>query len=334
MVLVQFIFCAAIIVTAAIKLAEYGDVISIRTGMGGMFIGLILMAGATSLPELLTTINSINQGIPDLAAGNLFGSCMFNMLLLGTMDLMNIRTRILRKVARRHALSGSMAAFLITLAVILILADIDISIGWIGLDSLVLVGAYIAGIQLIRHTAAPIKASQTKSEEEPEPIDESVPSLKRGLIGFGISTIVLLLVMPFLVQSSNEIAEITGLGTGFIGTALVAIITSLPELVATITAVRLKVYDMAIGNLFGSNMFNIFVLGLSDLFMFNGRFLNVIADDFVLVGLLGLLLTIMGLVGNLARLERRLWILEFDALMIIVVYILGMLLIYTYGIGI
>jgi cation:H+ antiporter len=328
MVWLQFILAAAVVVAAAIKLAEYGNVISVRTGLGGMFIGLILMAGATSLPELLTTINAINQHIPDLAAGNMFGSNMFNMLLLGSIDLMYFRTRILRKVARRHALSGSFAVFLIVLATFFVMADIDIRIGWIGLDSIVLMTVYILGLRIIRSSTRPV------STEEPPEINDSFPTLKRGLIGFSIATIALVAIMPLLVSSSNGIAEITGLGVGFIGTALVAIVTSLPELVTTITAVRLKVYDMAIGNLLGSNMFNIFILGLSDIFMLDGRFMGVITNDFILVGLIGLIMTVMALIGNLAKLERRFWVIEIDAFIIVTTYFLGMWFIYQRGLGI
>lgn len=328
MVWLQFIFASAVVVAAAIKLAEYGDVISIRTGLGGMFIGLILMAGATSLPELLTTINAINQKIPDLAAGNMFGSNMFNMLLLGAIDLMYFRTRILRKVARRHALSGSFAVFLIVLATFFVMADIDIRIGWIGLDSILLMAVYVIGLRIIRTNSMPIS-----TQESPE-IDDSIPSLKKGLIGFSIATAALVVIMPLLVSSSNGIAEITGLGVGFIGTALVAIVTSLPELVTTITAVRLKVYDMAIGNLLGSNMFNIFILGLSDLFMLDGRFMGVITDDFILVGLIGLIMTVMALIGNLAKLERKFWIIEIDAFIIVTTYFLGMWFIFQRGLGV
>jgi cation:H+ antiporter len=123
------------------------------------------------------------------------------------------------------------------------------------------------------------------------------------------------------------------LGTGFVGTALVALVTSLPELVTTITAIRLGVYDLAIGNLFGSNLFNIFSLAMADLFMTNGRFLGSISHDFVLVGLIGLIMTGMALIGNLAKIEKRIFFIEIDAILLIIVYFLGMLLIYTKGIG-
>jgi cation:H+ antiporter len=329
LVWLKFIGSSIILVIAAIKLAEYGDVIAVRTKIGGMFIGLILLAGATSLPELLTTINSISIGEPDLAAGNMFGSNMVNMLLLGLIDLMSRNTRILRKVAHRHALSGSIAVFLIGLSTFFIMANIDTRIGWVGIDSLVIIAAYVVGIRIIQQNGSPAAII-----EDETPIEETFPSLKKGIIGFIIASIVLIFIMPVLVNTSQEIAIITGLGTGFVGTALLAIITSLPELVTTITAIRLGVYDMAIGNLFGSNMFNILSLALSDFFMTDGRFLDAISHDFVMVGLIGLLMTGLALIGNLAKLERRIFFIEVDAFLLISIYFLGMYFIYMHGLGV
>lgn len=82
MIWLQFITAAVLTVLAAIKLAEYGDVLAVRTRLGGMFIGTLLLAFATSLPELLTIINSIGQNVPSLAVGNIFGSSMFNILIM------------------------------------------------------------------------------------------------------------------------------------------------------------------------------------------------------------------------------------------------------------
>ena len=84
---------------------RYGDVIAVRTRVGGMFIGVLLLAGATSLPEVLTTISSISQGVPNMAAGNLLGSNLFNMFLLAILDLLHRKDRILRKAALKHALA-------------------------------------------------------------------------------------------------------------------------------------------------------------------------------------------------------------------------------------
>ncbi len=112
MVWLIFILSSALLVFAATKLAEFGDVIAERTGLGRLFVGTLLLAGATSLPELLTSINALSQGVPDLAAGNFMGSNMFNMALLGVLDMVGRQARVLRRVAMRHALTAGLAILL------------------------------------------------------------------------------------------------------------------------------------------------------------------------------------------------------------------------------
>jgi cation:H+ antiporter len=152
-------------------------------------------------------------------------------------------------------------------------------------------------------------------------------------LGFAIATAVLVVITPQLARSSKEIGEITGLGSGFVGTTLLATVTSLPETVAVVAAARIGAYDMAVGNLFGSNVFNMFALGVADVFYTQGRFLGAIDPTFALVGMLGLLLTLLALIGNIARVERRLGFVEADALLILVVYLGGMLFLFLRGVG-
>ncbi len=326
MIWIKFFISAALIVLAATQLAKYGDIIAIRTRLGGMFIGILLLAAATSLPEVLTSISSLNQGSPNLAAGNLLGSNTINMLLLAVIDLISRNQRLLRKAALKHALTGSLAVFMIGLVVFFILADIDLKIGWVGVDSLLIIGAYIVAVRLIQGNVQPHSTDHAKPE-----IPTDTPSLRHGMIGFIAAAGALIFITPVMVSSSNEIAEITGLGATFVGSTLVALVTSLPELVTTIAAIKIGANDMAIGNLLGSNMFNVFAVGLTDFFYTQGRFLAVIDPSFVLVGTLGLLMTGMALIGNLAKLERRIFFIELDVLALIVIYIGGMILLYYRG---
>ncbi len=329
MVWLFFLLTAAVIVYSATQLAKYGNVIAIRTRLGGMFIGTLLIAGVTSLPEVLTTINAINKGAPDLAAGNLLGSNTFNMLLLGILDLVHSKKRLLRKAALKHALSGSLAMFMIGLVVFFLLADIDLKIGWVGVDSLVLILVYIGGIRLIQTNPLSPQSPDAPAAELPA----GIPSLRRALIGFTLASAALIIITPLMVSSSLEIAEITGLGVTFIGTTLVALVTSLPELVTTIAAIKYGAEDMAVGNLFGSNLFNMFALGLTDIFFLQGRFLGAVDPVFVLIGLLGLIMTGMGLIGNLARLEKRIGFIEIDALLLILAYIAGTWFLFSQGVS-
>ena len=328
MVWITFLLSAAVVVVVAIKLAEYGDIIAVRTKLGGVVVGTIFLAGATSLPELIASISSFRAGVPNLAAGNFFGSNMVNVLLLALVDLINFQVPLLRRVAVNHALTAALTTILMLMAAISILGEINVTIGWVGLDSLLMMAVYFGGVWLIqRESQGPTMATATA---EPGP---GFPSLRRGVIGFVAAAAVLVAVVPLLVNASTEIAAITGLGTGFVGTALLSVVTSLPELLAALAAVRMGAFDMAVGNLFGSSVFNMFALGLADFFYVDGRFLGAIDPGFALVALLGLLLTNMALLGNLARIERKFLFLEIDTLLIIVTYLLGMYLLFLRGIG-
>jgi cation:H+ antiporter len=327
MVWLQFAFSAVVIVFAAIKLAEYGDVIAVRTKLSGMFIGTLLLAGATSLPELLSSLNALAVDAPDLAAGGMFGSSMFNMLTLAILDLLNQNARILRRVAMNHAMTASLANLMTGLVVFFILADLPAKLGWVGMDSLIIIVAYGVGIRIIQGNAAP-------PPPIPEEKNDEIPSLRRALLGFAGATAMLFVITPLLVRSADQIGTLTGLSAGFIGATLLAIVTSLPELVTTVAAVRFGAYDLAVGNLFGSNIFNMFALGLTDLFYFDGHFISEINPTFALAGLLALLLTGLALIGNLARIERRLKYVEIDALVIFIGYLAGMFFLYIRGIGV
>lgn len=327
---ISFLLTSAIVVVAASKLAEYGDVIAVRTGLGGLFVGTILLAGATSLPELVTSISSFRLGAPGLAAGNFLGSNLVNMFLLALVDLVNYQVPLLRSEAITQTLTAALAASLMTVATIFILADVDFLIGWVSVESLILIVLYFAGVWLIQQEGKLATGSTTAPTVVP---GAGFPSLRRGITGFTIAVIVLVLVVPQLVTAASDIGEMTGLGDSFVGTALLSIVTSLPELLAAFTAVRMGAVELAVGNLFGSSVFNMLGIGIADFFYLEGSFLNDISNDFALVGLLGLLLTMMALVGNIARIERRFLFIELDAVAIMVVYLLSMYLLYLQGLG-
>lgn len=329
MIWLEFLISAGLIVIAAMKLAECADTIAVRTKLGGMFVGTLLLAGATSLPELFTTLSSINQQVPELAAGNIFGSSMFNMLMLAVLDLMNPRSRILRRVAMNHALSAGLAVLLTGTAVFFVVADLRGQIGWVGVDSLILVGMYWLAMRLIyARNRISVQAVESTDAEA-----EGLPGLASALFCFVGAAAVLVIVSQWLVRSSVGIAEITGLSTGFIGTTLVALVTSLPEVVTAVTAVRIGSLDLAVGNLFGSNIFNIFALASTDIYYIQGRFLGVVDPSLTLAGLAGVVLTSLGLVSTVSQVERRILFVEVDAVLMVLGYICVMLVLYSRGVA-
>ena len=326
---VTFVVAAALIVIAAMQLAKYGDVIAARTKLGGMFIGVLLLAGATSLPELLTSINSINMGAPELSAGNFFGSSAFNMFILAILDVAGRDQRVLRTSNKRHLVSGGFAVFICTLVIFLlvanpILTELNFNIGWVGVDSIIIMLFYVLAIYMIQQSE-----QETVSTEMTEEELADLPSLKVGLLGFTAAAVVLGIVCPFMVRAAEQISEITGLGTSFVGSSLVALVTSLPEMVTSISAISIGAADMALGNLFGSNMFNMFGIGIADVFYTKGRFLSTVDNSFIVVGMLGALMTAFGLLGNIVKFKRIGRIMDVDAAILTVLYFSGMYLLFV-----
>ncbi len=326
---VTFVLAAALIVISAMQLAKYGDVIAARTKLGGMFIGVLLLAGATSLPELLTSINSIRMGSPELSAGNFFGSSAFNMFILAILDVLGRDQRILRTSQGRHLVSGGFAVFISTLVLFSLVANptiskLNLNIGWVGIDSILIIAAYVFAIYIIEQSEQDNVSTAMTEEELAE-----IPSLKVGLLGFAAAAVVLGIVTPFMVRAAEQISEITGLGTSFVGSSLVALVTSLPEMVTSISAISIGAADMALGNLFGSNMFNMFGIGIADIFYTKGRFLSTVDSSFIVVGMLGVLMTSFGLLGNIVRFKRIGKLMDVDALILTVMYFAGMYLLFV-----
>ena len=145
---ILFVSSAAALVVAGTWLARAADAIAERTGLARIWIGTILLAGATSLPELASDVAAVRQGNPDLAAGDLFGSSMANMLILALLDLSSPSRRVLRRASVQHAMSASLAIVLTAIAGAAVLAPRHPSILGAGLFSVTLAVVYTGGAYL------------------------------------------------------------------------------------------------------------------------------------------------------------------------------------------
>lgn len=329
-----FLVSAAVIVYAGTKLSRYGDQIADLTGLGGLWIGVVLMAGATSLPEVFTTVSASLLDAPDLAAGDLFGACMTNMLTLGLIDLMHRQKRVWQQAAFEHALSAGLAMFLTGLAAFFILLGQDVKHIGIGSGSALLLLFYILGMRIIFRQES-VKRRQREHEvvveaqaEEDAKRAGRQEGLRRASIGFGLAAAALLVAAPFLASSANQIAELSGVSTTFIGTSLVAITTSLPELVTAFAAVRLGAFDLAVGNLFGSNAFNMAAFFFVDITYGGGPLLNAVSEAHAMTALWSILMMSLALMGIIYRVEKRYLLIEPDSLAIILGYCLGLWLLF------
>jgi cation:H+ antiporter len=315
-----FLLSAAVILVAGTKLSQYGDQIAEQTGLGGVLIGVVLMAGATSLPEVLTTVSAVLLPAPDLAVGDLFGAVMTNMFTLGIIEIFYRRKRVWQQAAYEHILVAALAMTLTGLAGLFIVLRTDLTLWGVGMDSLCIAAVYVLGMRVMYRQENERRRQREKervveAEEQGTKVSANPGDLRRAGIGFAVATLAIVVAAPSLAVSAKKIAEVTGIGTTFVGTSLVAVATSLPELVTSFAAVRLGAFDLAVGNLFGSNAFNMSVLFVVDIAYRPGSLLSAVSDVHTVSALLGILLMNIGLMGIFYRAEKRFVLIEPDGLL-------------------
>ncbi len=332
--LITFAVCSLIIVAAGTALAWCGDAIAELTGFGRLLVGSILIAGATSLPELVVDITAIRNNMPDLAVGDLFGSSLMNLLILASLDwIYHSARRAFSRESMGHALSA-MAGILTTSLVIFGIAAGSrlggITLGGIA-PTLWLVGiAYLFGVRLIFRDQ---QLARQDHHETPTPLAaEAVPSmsLRTAIIGFVAAAGVIVLVGPSLSISAGVIADQSGLGRTFVGTTLVALTTSLPELVASIVAVRMGAFDLAAGNIFGSNAFNMLLLLPLDA-LYPGSLLASVSPDHIVTGAAAVIVTSVAVIGQLYGETKRQRVIDPDAILVIALILAALYVLYILG---
>jgi cation:H+ antiporter len=308
-----FVVVGCLVFVAASRLAKRADEIADATGLGRVWIGSVLLAASTSLPELTTDVNAAMLGAIDIGVGDLFGSTLANMLVLATLDIFYARRRLLHQVAMDHTLVGALAIVLTAIATIAIATRGLPAVGPIGLDSVLIAAMYLFGMHAVyRSIGVP---SSPPAQLELGATRKGL--LLRGLRGFAFGTIGLLVAAPLLVVTAEAIALESGQTQTMVGTALVWFTTSFPEIAATIAAARMGAFDLAVGNIFGSNAFNICIFLAMDVAYSGAPVLSVASLDHVLTGQIAVLTIALGVMGILARAQRRIAVVRVESLLVV-----------------
>jgi cation:H+ antiporter len=317
--LLLVLLLALVLVAAGTVLARSGDQIAARTRLGGVWVGSVFLALATSLPELTTDVAAVRIGAPDLAAGDLFGSSMANMLILALINLLPAGAGLFRKAVLDHALYAALAILLTSIAAVAILLRPSGSVLGLGPGSIAIVAVYIVGSRAIfRHSALAHEAGTTA-----EMGSGGANTLRRPAISFLGASAAILVAAPAFARAAQELARITGIGDTVVGTWLVGFCTSLPELVTSLAAVRLGAFDLAVGNLFGSNAFNVLIIPLLDVVQ-GGPFLGVVSPVHAISAISAIALMAVAVAALVYRAETRFRLLEPSSTIIIVGYVLGL----------
>jgi cation:H+ antiporter len=323
----QFILCAALITFAGSRLTRYGDIIAEKSGLGRTWIGIVLLATVTSLPELFTGVSSVVLfDVPDIAAGNAIGACMLNMLTIAFLDLIGGSTPVSAIAHQGHVLSAGLSILMLGVVGLgLVSGRAFGAIVWIGTYSLVLLGIYLLAMRAL-FTYEKRRVAEFVKEFEQTRYEKISKTQAYGW--FAIHAALIVAAATFLPLLGDKIAAQTGLEESFVGSVFIAIATTLPELTVSYAAYRIGAVDMAVGNLLGSNLFNVNILAIDDLFYTNGPLLNYLSGNHIVSVIGTMAMTAAAIIGLTFRSARKRFFLSWDAMTIVAFYSLTAFLLF------
>jgi len=329
---IQFTICACFIVFSGAKLSLYGDVIANKTGISGSWIGLILLASVTSLPELIIGISSLTLAdVPNIAVGDVFGSCVFNLTILIVLDFLLRGESLYRRASHSHILSAGFGVVLIGFAGLNVLLNdktMVFNIGHIGAYTPVIILLYLIAMRAVFvHERAQLR-------DFVEEIADRYPTitLRQASFRYALAAVFIIAAGTYIPFVSAQLAEAMGWHETFVGTIFVAAVTSLPELTVTIAALRIGALDMAIANLLGSNLFNIAILAFDDLIFLKGSLLSHISPMHAFSALSAVIMTGVVIIGLVYRPNTRLFMsVGWISLSLFTLYLLNTYLLYLHG---
>jgi len=314
-----FSICSIVIVFHGSRLAKYGDTIAEFSGMGKAWFGLIFLSLVTTLPEIISGIASVVWlKAPDFALGNALGSGAYNLLLLAILDLFIPGRPLSSLVQKSHILSGAFSILLVLgVTASLIYAESIPMLGWISLSSPAIIVLYLISIFILYKAEQANKIPDVlnpRSEEDQKKYSQAIKSY----LFHSIMVIIGALLLPWF---ADYLALLSGLGRTFIGTLLIAATTSLPELVVSITSVRMKSYDLAVGNIFGANVFNMLLISIEDILYLPDSLFKSADSSHILTGLIVIAMTVVASIGILTGVPGKKFSLGWDAIALLLLYL-------------
>ena len=286
-------------------LTSSSDAIARRTGLGHTFAGMLLLATATSLPELGTGISSITiQDAPDLAAGAAFGSNLVNILIIGLIDFAYRTGPILGHVPKGSLVGCATAAGVIAVASLAVFIHHQTTAmsGWyispltVALFALFVFSAY----SVYRSEQGGDVQGEDQAGDGQEP-----PPLRRSVAIYAAAALVVICCAVWLSFVGDQLAEALNWEKSFVGTQFLAISTSLPEMATCFAAVRIGAPALAVGNLLGSNLFNMgFILSANELAFTDGAVWAAISPVHSVTGLIAIGMTALVAAALVIRSRR------------------------------
>jgi cation:H+ antiporter len=323
-----FLAAAAVVWTAGTRIARYADAIAAATGIGRAVIGMLLLGGVTSLPELAVASTASLAGHPALSVNDVLGSAAINVLIIALADAAIGRDAITSVLASTQVLMQAVLG--IVLLAFAAAAAVSPPLPFLGASAWtwLLLLAYVGAAWMISRSQS-ARAWQPARAARQAGADDKVDAALKPLVAKTVAAGVAVLVAGyFLTQSGHALAQQSGLGNNFFGAVALAGATSLPEISTVVAAVRLGRYEMALSDIFGTNLFNVLILFFADLLYAGPPVLSEVGAFAAVGALLAIVLTALFLAGMLERRDRTVLRMGWDSLGAIAVYAAGLIVLY------
>ena len=310
------------------QLTIHGEELAEQTGLARAFVGVILLGLITSLPELISTIGAaalVKE--PNLALGNIFGSNACNLAILAFLEIITATKNMAHTMDRDNLLTAFLSLIMISLASMAVVIRGHWHLGPLDVFSLAIGGCYIIGMSML-YRFQKLQISPDERHLPPPPAEikqHDLARLKKKIIKSAAIIVLAALILSF---TADHIARATGWGSTFVGNFILAIATSLPEMAVTYGAIRIGSFAMAAGNIFGSNIFNIAILVVADLFYFPGSLYHQAQNGQTMIAMVGILLASIYLFSTFYGIKRRLLTIRMDSLIVIITYVCGMYMLF------
>lgn len=334
LVWLAFAACAVVILFGGIWLTRYGHVIAEKTGLGATWVGIVLLATVTSLPELFTGVSAVAiADAPNIAVGNALGACVFNLAILSVLDWLHRDESLFDRAGIGHLLSASFGVMLLAFVAFNLLLGTGPgtwSIGHVGLYTPVIIAFYAIAMRIVFNYE---RRELEKAEGELAQAYADVP-LSHAVNRYAAAAAAVLVAGTALPFVGQALAQAYGWNTSFVGTVFVSFITSLPELVVTISALRIGALDMAIANLLGSNLFDIVIIAIDDLFYLPGPILAHVSPVHAASALSAIVMTGAVMAGLVYRPKSRVFgTIGWASVFLLAAYVLNSYLLFLRGGG-
>ena len=311
MLYITYLLVACAVVLLSVKASVYIDLIDKKSSLSGAFLGGVLLSAVTSLPELFTSISAtMLLEKPGLCLGNILGSNIFNVAVLAVMFLLFLSKSYKATLSRGHnfVILFCLATYVV-LALNMFLPNVfDHHILTLSVSSIAIVLFYALGVKYLAGEGG----EQSKGE------DDSNLTMRGIIVRFVLCSVGLVALSVWLTYLSDDLATRLGMGAGLAGALFLGVATSLPELSSTISLFRMRNYDIAVGNIVGSCLFNMIILAVADLLWFKGSiydFSDGNVGEMLLFGGTALVATLLSL------LSKKRWSRALASLVVIACYI-------------